>query len=106
MGTHCWRISVNKRNKSKAVTNPYFHDDHIICYYDLDFGRDVIKPGDKIRFKNIRGYFVFQKWVHNATLDKTWIDCMDPKTFEYKSFYMDKLKGVHRAKKSIRKKLV
>ena len=97
---------MNKRDRPKIITEPFSYNDSINVYYELEFGRDVIKPGDKIRFKNSHGYFVFHKWVHNSQLDVTWIDCMDTKTFEFKSFYMDRLKGVHRAKKSIRKKLV
>lgn len=106
MGSDIWRISLNKRNKSKIETVPFGHNENITCYYDLEFGRDVIKPGDKIRFKNTRGYFIFKKWVHNSELDTTWIDCIDPKTHCFKSFHMKEFKGVHRAKKSIRKKLV
>jgi len=95
-----------KKRTGKNPTTPFGHNPNIICYYELEFGRDVIKPGDKIRFKNTRGYFIFHKWVHNSELDVTWIDCMDTKSYEFKSFYMDSLKGVHRAKRSIRKKLV
>jgi len=95
-----------KKNALKMQTVPFQHNPNITCYYELEFGRDVIKPGDKIRFKNNRGYYVFHKWVHNSELDVTWIDCMDMKSYEFKSFYIEQLKGVHRAKKSIRKKLV
>lgn len=95
-----------KRKKVKNARPPFFHNEYIVVYYQLNHGRDVIKPGDKIQFKNTRGVFTFLKWVHNASKDVTWIDVIDPKTSEYKSFYMDRLKGVYRAKKSIRKKLV
>ena len=97
---------MNKRNRSKVMSKPFEYNDSINVYYELEFGRDVIKPGDKIKFKHSQGLYVFYKWVHNSQLDVTWIDCMDMKTYEFKSFYMEKLKGVHRAKKSIRKKLV
>lgn len=97
---------MNKRNKAKYDTPPFGHNHHITCYYELDFGRDTIKPGDKIKFKNVRGFFLFSKWVHNQQLDVQWIDVIDPSTSTFRSFYMDRLKGVHRAKKSIRKKLV
>ena len=97
---------MNKRNAKKYNLPPFPHNESITCYYELEFGKDVIKPGDKICFKNTRGYFVFKKWVHNPEKDVQWIDVIDPMTAEFKSFYMEKLKGVHRAKKSIRKKLV
>lgn len=97
---------MNKRNKAKNNSIPFSHNRNISCYYELNFGKDVIRPGDKIRFKNVRGTFVFSKWVHNRDLDVQWIDVIDPTTSTFRSFYMDRLKGVHRAKKSIRKKLV
>lgn len=97
---------MTKKKSKYDAGPPYGHNDRITCYYELDFGKDVIKPGDKIRFKNARGFYVFKKWVHNFELDVQWIDVIDPSTSEYKSFYMERLKGVHRAKKSIRKKLV
>lgn len=95
-----------KRKRAKETRRPFYHNEYIVAYYQLEFGRDMIKPGDLIKFKNTRGTYQFIKWVHNAQKDVTWIDVIDPKTSEYKSFYMDRLKGVYRPKKSIRKKLV
>jgi len=94
-----------KNKREKVLRLPYNNPD-IVVYTELEFGKDIIKPGDKIKIKNARGYFIFHKWVHNTHLDVTWIDCMNPNTGEFRSFYMDNLKGVHRAKKSIRKKLI
>ena len=94
------------RRKSNVVSKPYFHDDNIHVYYELEWGKDVIKPGDVIRIKNTRGTFRFLKWVHNSTKDVTWIDCMDIKDGQFRAFYMETLKGVVRPKKSRRKKIV
>ena len=85
---------------------PFSHNPAISVYYELEFGKDVIRLGDKLRFKNTRGYYTFLKWAHNQERDVTWIDCLDPKTKQFKSFHMKDLKGVVRAKKSIRKKLI
>jgi hypothetical protein len=66
--------------------------------------KDVIKPGDQIKFKNIKSLYTFIHMAHNEKLDVTWIDCRDSATGEYRSFYVDRLKTVVRAKKSRRKK--
>lgn len=100
---------MRRRTKPIQTANPssssYLSLD-ISTYTELEFGKDIIKPGDKIKIKNARGYFIFLKWAHNSHLDVTWVDCMNPETGEFRSFYIDSLKGVYRAKKSIRKKLV
>lgn len=93
-------MSKSKKN----VVEPYWMFDHIHVYYELEFGKDMIKPGDKIKIKNIRGEFMFQKWVHNSKIDKTWIDCMDVKTGEFRSFVIHELRCLVKPKKSRRKK--
>lgn len=77
----------------------------ISVFYELKFGKDVIQPGDMLKFKDVRGSFRFVQLAHNVKLDVTWIDCYNPTTGEYRSFYVDKLKGIVHAKKSIRKKM-
>ena len=92
------------KKKTDREYIPYSINSDIHVYYELEFMRDVIKPGDKIRFKGIRGEFTFILMAHNSKLDVTWIDCRNPATGEYRSFYVDRLKGLVRAKKSRRKK--
>jgi hypothetical protein len=77
----------------------------ISVFYELKFGKDTIKPGDNLKFKDVRGSFKFIRLAHNVKKDVTWIDCYSPTTGEYRSFYVDKLKGIVHAKKSIRKKM-
>lgn len=83
---------------------PYSMNENIHVYYEIEFLKDTIKPGDTIRFKNVRGEFVFIMMAHNSEKDVTWIDCRNKKTGEYRSFYMDRLKSLVRDKKSRRKK--
>lgn len=94
------------RKKKSQVSIPYGHNEHIHVYYELQFNKDVIKPGDPVKIKNTRGKFKFLKMVHNSELDVTWIDCMDIKDGQFRSFYLENLKGVIRPKRSRRKKLV
>ncbi len=90
--------------KNKIEYIPYSKNENIHVYYELEFLKDVIKPGDKIKFKNIRGHFVFLHMAHNSEKDVTWIDCRNIETGEYRSFYIERLKGLIREKRSRRKK--
>lgn len=92
------------KKKKEYEYVPYSMNDDIHVYYELEFLKDTIKPGDKIKFKNVRGHFVFLHMAHNSALDVTWIDCRNPETGEYRSFYVDRLKSLVRDKKSRRKK--
>lgn len=91
--------------KMKSVPKPpFWMFDHIHVFYELTFGKDVIRPGDKIKIKSIHGEFKFQKWVQNSKIDVAWIDCMDVKTGEFRSFRIEDLKSLIKPKKSRRKK--
>jgi len=93
------------KKKSNTILNePYSFNEYISVYYELNFENDVIKPGDLIKFKNMRGVYKFVKWVHNSNIDVTWVDCMDAKTGEWKSVYINKIKGVVKPKRSRRNK--
>lgn len=92
--------------RKREPLKPFWYHDYVHVYYELDFNKDTIRPGDKIKFKNVRGTFIFIKWVHNSQKDVTWIDCRNPNTHEERSFYIENLKGVVRPKRSRRKKLV
>ena len=97
------RSDMPKKKTDKEYV-PYSMNENIHVYYELEFLKDVIKPGDKITFKGVRGQFTFILMAHNSEKDVTWIDCRNPATGEYRAFYVDRLKSVVRAKKSRRKK--
>lgn len=84
---------------------PYAVNPEIFVTYELPFNTQIIKPGDKIRFRNMRGIFIFVRLAHNVRLDSTWIDCIDSKTRGTRSFHVGKLKSVVRPKRSYRKKV-
>lgn len=90
--------------KNKIEYIPYSKNDDIHVYFEVEYLKDVIKPGDKIKIKNMRGHFLFICMAHNSKLDVTWIDCRNPATGEYRSFYIDRLRGLIREKRSRRKK--
>lgn len=94
-----------KRNESTEERTHYGVNQDISVFHELKFGKQIIKPGDMLKFKDVRGSFRFIQLAHNARLDKTWIDCYDSITGEYRAFYVDRLKGIVHAKKSIRKKM-
>lgn len=93
-----------KKRQSKIEVKPYFQNDKIVCYYELEFKRDIIKPGQVIKFKGERGSFTFHKWVHNQEINVQWIDCMEIGTGRFRSIAIENLKGIQRPKKSRRKK--
>lgn len=96
---------MSKKYKDDEQPTHYGVNHDISVFYELKFGKDIIKPGDSLKFKDVRGLFRFIRLAHNIKKDVTWIDCYSPTTGEYKSFYVDRLKGVVHAKKSIRKKM-
>lgn len=83
---------------------PYSANPHISVQYELNFGKEVVVPGDKLKFKGERQTFTFVRLAHNAKLDVTWIDCLSPQG-ETRSFHVGKLKTVVRPKRSRRKKV-
>lgn len=96
---------MSKQSKNNEEQTHYGVNPDISVFYELKFGKDIIKPGDNLKFKDVRGSFRFIRLAHNIKKDVTWIDCYSPATGEYRSFYVERLKGVVHAKKSIRKKM-
>ena len=93
------------KKKKEYDRKPYHVNDDISVFYEIKYGKETINPGDLIKIKDVRGTFRFIRLAHNIKKDVTWIDCMNNVTGEYRSFYIDRLKGLVRAKKSIRKKM-
>jgi len=96
---------MNKRNKNKVVSRPFPYHNNITVFYEWNIGKDIILPGDKILFKNVRGKFTYIKTVENRDKNVVWIDCIEDKTKTFRSFYADKLKLKVKPKK-FRKKIV
>jgi hypothetical protein len=98
-------MSRKKTTQSDDQRTHYGVNPDISVFYELKFGNKTIEPGDALKFKEVRGTFKFIRLAHNIKKDVTWIDCYSPTTGEYRSFYVDRLKAVVSAKKSIRKKM-
>lgn len=90
---------VKRKTKTTELT-PYWYNPHISVFYELEFNKKMVVPGTRLKLKGTRGVFIFHKLVHHSKLDKTWIDCMDDSTGEYKSFYVDKIKAIVQPKRS------
>jgi|SRR6478735_6211717 len=97
---------MTKRKAFKGEkADPYSaSQSQIVLYYEMPFKSDIIKPGDKIKIKNVRGQFVFKCLVHNLSLNKQWVDCMTDTGF-CRSFYVDRVSAVVRPKRSRRKRV-
>ena len=93
-------------NEDAWWLDSYLNNDKIDVQYELAFGRDVIKPGTQIRFKNDRGYYKFRCLAHNTESDVTWIDAVNMLTRAMHSFHVARLKCVVKPKRSRRKKPV
>ena len=73
--------------------------------YEITFNGEQIKPGTVIKLKNTRGTFKFRCLVNNVETGAEWFDCIDCSTGEWRSFRVEKLKGIVKPKKSRRKKV-
>lgn len=91
------------RKRQEWWENAYVLNDDIHVQYELEFKKDLLKPGSRIKIKNQRGVFIFRCIAHNIKLDSTWIDCLGP-NHQWQSFPVDKLKGIVKPKRSRRKK--
>lgn len=90
--------------RKKVEYTPYGGNPNIDIEYEVPFGRDVIKPGDRIKFKNDRSVYIFQRLCSHRKTANVWIDCLSESNKSFHSKRLDKLKGVVRPKKSRRKK--
>lgn len=98
-------MSLVKRKKSKQLEQePEYLNPHVVVSYELPFARDMIKPGDIVRIKNDHGRYRFTRVATNMEKGVTWIDCHDVKSGSFRSFYIEDIKEIVRAKKSRKKK--
>ena len=88
-----------KTRKPEPYVNPNWE-----ISYEYQHGRDLIKPGMKIKIKSEHGEFVFQRIVHHKEKDVMWIDCYSRSG--YRAFYIDRLKCLVKPKRKYVKKNV
>lgn len=98
---------------SKKPNNPdswwqlaYHEREDIVVQFELEFGKDTIKTGTVLKMKNMRGTYKFRCLAHNVKTDATWLDCIDMRTGEWRSFRVTKIRSVVKPKRSRRKKNV
>lgn len=91
---------------SKVNTEPYAIHDHIHVDYELQFKKDLIKPGVIIKFKNHRSQFKFRCLVHNSKTQTSWIDAYEIGTYQFHSFSVERLLKVVKPKRSRRHKAI
>lgn len=81
--------AVNGMNLEPHSFNPNIHVD-----YEMNFKKDVIKPGTILKFKGTRGTFRFRCLAHNSKTGTSWVDCYDESAGTLRAFSVDKLQGV------------
>lgn len=102
-----------RRPRARGEKNPdawwqqaYSGIPHIIASYEFELDGDAILPKSLIKFKNTRGSFKFRCVATNTRTGKTWIDCINADTGEWKSFYVEKLKGLVKPRRPIKRRRV
>lgn len=94
-----------KPNDPDAWWQMAYHNREDICVqFELKFGDETIVPGTILKIKNQHGTFKFRCLAHNIYTDVTWLDAIDLKTGEWRSFYVGRIKNVVKPKRSRRKK--
>ncbi|WXW92589.1 oxidoreductase [Streptomyces phage Enygma] len=105
MGTPTRRRSKVK-NPDAWWQQAYLGLDHIVPAFEFELDGEVILPKALIKFKNTRGTYKFRCVATNTKTGKTWIDCINAETGEWKSFYVERLKGLVKPKRSRRRRKV
>ena len=96
---------MQKKNQGTSEKRHYHLIQSISTFDEMKFGKEVISVGDIIRIKNEKGNFKFTRLVHNSFKDVTWIDCYEANSGVYRAFYVDRLKGLIKSKKTAREKI-
>lgn len=83
---------ARRKKLPEAYVNPNWE-----IFYEYKHGKDVIKPGMKIKIKSEHGEFIFQRVVHHREKDVMWVDCYSRSG--YRAFYVERLKGLVKPKR-------
>lgn len=94
-----------RRKKQIESKEPYWYNENISLVYELKFKKDLIVPGTLIKIKNDRSIYRFVNLVVNTELGVEWIDVFDTTLGGKRSFYVNKIMGIHTAKRSRAKKV-
>lgn len=101
-------MGAPRRTKAKNPDSwwqqAYLGMPHITPVYEFQFEGDTIMPKMPIKFKNTRGIFKFRCVATNITTGVTWIDCINADTGEWKSFHIEKFKGLVKPRKPRRRR--
>jgi hypothetical protein len=94
---------LTKRKITSVEKGRHGFNPDIVVYYELQFNGEIMKPGEKFKIKNDSKTYIFQCFAHNITLDSSWIDAMCLDTGEFRSFRVDRIKGLVRKKSRVKK---
>lgn len=104
MGTTTRRSRV--KNPDAWWQQAYLGMPNIVPTYEFEFEGEMVMPKMPIKFKNTRGVYKFRCLATNIETGKTWIDCINADTGEWKSFYIERFKGVVKPKRPRRRRKV
>lgn len=95
---------LTKRKSRKIDPGRHGFNPDIVVFWELEFDKNIMVPGTKFKIKNDRATYVFDCFAHNTKLDISWVDARSLDTGEFKSFRLEKIKGIVLPKKSRAKK--
>ncbi len=104
MGTTTRRSRV--KNPDAWWQQAYLGMPNIVPTYEFEFEGEMVTPKMPIKFKNTRGVYKFRCLATNIETGKTWIDCINADTGEWKSFYIERFKGIVKPKRPRRRRRV
>lgn len=73
--------------------------DDVEHFETYQFGNETLVKGTKIKFKNRREEYSFQRHVVNHKMGVEWIDCVDLLRHSWSSYYTDELSKVVKPRK-------
>ena len=86
------------RAKQVKKVEPTYPADWAVATHLHHHGRHVT-PGMELSFKGERGRYRFVNYVVNTATDKEWVNVVGGPRNVSRSFYLDKIKTVHRLTK-------
>jgi hypothetical protein len=92
-------MALTKRKNNVDDRPPYWMNPDIHLVHELQYKKELIKPGIHLKIKNQYSTFTFLRLVINAATGKEWIDVVDDKNGSRRSFTTDKIMGIARGKR-------
>ncbi len=95
---------MNKKRAYDSIPERHGKNPCISVHYEIMFKGKSIEPGTRLKIKGESNPMIFQNLAHHSELDSTWIDVMDEKDGQFRSFRVDRIVSIVEGKRSRVKK--